>query len=204
MAETRHRARGVERRAEILRAALEIIAERGYRGATLANVAQRVGLTQQGILHYFPTKEALLVGVLEERDDWDAMATFGRGGASAHADDPSHSPWNLDNLGLLIEYNAMRRGIIQTFSALLGESITDGHPAREFFRRRYAWTRRQVAETLRAHYGDTLPSGLTPEQVAPLALAVLDGIQYQWLLDPDEVDMTEAFESLRVLLGPPS
>ncbi|MFF3148912.1 TetR/AcrR family transcriptional regulator, partial [Streptomyces sp. NPDC057927] len=52
------RARSEERRAEIVRAALEVIAERGYRGASMASVAERVGLTQQGLLHYFPTKDA--------------------------------------------------------------------------------------------------------------------------------------------------
>jgi AcrR family transcriptional regulator len=67
------RTRSEERRAEIVRAALEVIAERGYRGASLAAVAERVGLTQQGLLHHFPTKDALLVAVLEERDKWDAV-----------------------------------------------------------------------------------------------------------------------------------
>ena len=59
------RTRSEERRAEIVRAALEVIAERGYRGASLAAVAERVGLTQQGLLHHFPTKEALLVAVMD-------------------------------------------------------------------------------------------------------------------------------------------
>ncbi len=106
------RARSRERRAEIVRAALDVIAERGYRGASLAAVAERVGLTQQGLLHHFPTKEALLVAVLEERDHWDALP--GR-------------RLRMDLLTALVEYNAMRPGIIQTFSALLGESVTDGH-----------------------------------------------------------------------------
>ena len=74
------RVRSEERRAEIVRAALEVIAERGYRGASLAAVAERVGLTQQGLLHYFPTKDALLVAVLEERDQWDADADPAAGG----------------------------------------------------------------------------------------------------------------------------
>lgn len=50
------RARSEERRADILRATLEVIAERGYRGTTLGGVAERVGLTQQGLLHYFPSR----------------------------------------------------------------------------------------------------------------------------------------------------
>jgi AcrR family transcriptional regulator len=180
------RTRSEERRAEIVRAALEVIAERGYRGASLAAVAERVGLTQQGLLHHFPTKEALLVAVLKERDQWDAVPD---------------SRWRLDLLGSLVEYNAMRPGIVQTFSALLGESVTEGHPAREFFTRRYGSVRTSMAAVLRAEYGERLPSGLTPERAAPLLVAVMDGLQYQWLLDPEAVDMPGAFRDFLTLLG---
>lgn len=179
-------ARSEGRRAEILRAALEVIAERGYRGASLAAVAERVGLTQQGLLHHFPTKEALLVAVLEERDQWDAVP---------------NSQWRLDLLGSLVEYNAMRPGIVQTFSALLGESVTEGHPARAFFTSRYVGVRESMADVLRAEYGERLPGGLTPERAAPLLVAVMDGLQYQWLLDPERVDMPEAFRDFLELLG---
>nr|WP_320774207.1 TetR/AcrR family transcriptional regulator [Streptomyces sp. CRN 30] len=180
------RAKGAERRAEIVRAALEVIAERGYRGASLAAVAERVGLTQQGLLHHFPTKDALLVAVLRERDHWDALP----GGRL-----------RLDLLSSLVEYNAMRPGIIQTFSALLGESVTEGHPARGYFAERYGEVRGSMAELLRAEYGDRLPSGLTPERAAPLLVAVLDGLQYQWLLDPESVDMPAVFRDFLTLLG---
>ncbi|MFJ9628195.1 TetR/AcrR family transcriptional regulator [Streptomyces sp. NPDC101175] len=180
------RAKSAERRAEIVRAALEVIAERGYRGASLAAVAERVGLTQQGLLHHFPTKDALLVAVLEERDRWDAIPD---------------SRWPIDLLASLVEYNAMRPAIIQTFSALLGESVTEGHPARDYFTARYARVRAGMADVLRAEYGDTLPNGLTPERTAPLLVAVMDGLQYQWLLDPESVDMPGAFRDFVTLLG---
>ncbi|MDJ0462943.1 TetR/AcrR family transcriptional regulator [Streptomyces sp. H27-C3] len=183
------RARSEERRAEILRAALEVIAERGYRGASLSAVAERVGLTQQGLLHYFPTKESLLVAVLEERDQWDTGAS----GRSAGA-------WRVDLLDSLVEYNAMRPGIVQTFSALLGESVTDEHPARGFFTQRYVQVRAGMAGALRTEYGERLPGGLTPEQAAPLLVAVMDGLQYQWLLDPRSVDMPAAFRDFLGLL----
>lgn len=180
------RVRSEERRAEIVRAALEVIAERGYRGASLAAVAERVGLTQQGLLHYFPTKDALLVAVLQERDQWDAVPD---------------SQWRIDLLASLVEYNAMRPGIIQTFSALLGESVTEGHPARAYFTERYTRVRASMADVLRAEYGDRLPNGLTPERTAPLLVAVMDGLQYQWLLDPESVDMPGAFRDFLTLLG---
>ncbi|QIY70832.1 TetR/AcrR family transcriptional regulator [Streptomyces sp. RLB1-33] len=180
------RARSEERRAEIVRAALEVIAERGYRGASMASVAERVGLTQQGLLHYFPTKDALLVAVLKERDQWDAVPD---------------TQWRVDLLASLVEYNSMRPGIIQTFSALLGESVTEGHPAREYFTERYARVRASMAAVLRAEYGERLPNGLTPERTAPLLVAVMDGLQFQWLLDPESVDMPGAFRDFLALLG---
>lgn len=180
------RARTAGRRAEIVRAALEVIAERGYRGASMAAVAERVGLTQQGVLHYFPTKDALLLAVLKERDQWDAV--------------PGER-WRLDLLGSLVEYNATRPGIVQTFSALLGESVTEGHPARDFFTGRYEEVRASMASVLRAEFGDRLPGGLPPERVAPLLVAVMDGLQFQWLLDPGAVDMPGAFRDFVALLG---
>jgi AcrR family transcriptional regulator len=195
-AENARNVKHAERSAEILRATLEVIAERGYRGTTLGAVAERVGLTQQGLLHYFPTKEALLVAVLEARDQWDT------GGAT-----PSPTGWRLELLTSLVDYNAMRPGIVQTFSALLGESVTEGHPARDFFTRRYVQVRGSMADVLRDEYGDRLPGGLTPEQAAPLLVAVLDGLQFQWLLDPESVDMPEAFRDFLRLLqpdGPPA
>ncbi|GGR89819.1 TetR family transcriptional regulator [Streptomyces humidus] len=183
------RARTEERRAEIVRAALAVIAERGYRGASMAAVAERVGLTQQGLLHHFPTKDALLVAVLRERDQWDALPD---------------TRWRVDLLASLVEYNAMRPGVVQTFSALLGESVTEGHPAREYFTERYTRVRASMAAALRAEYGDRLPNGLTPERTAPLLVAVMDGLQYQWLLDPESVDMPGAFRDFLRLLGEPA
>ncbi|MGP3979776.1 TetR/AcrR family transcriptional regulator [Streptomyces sp. KR80] len=201
-------ARSEERREAILRAALAVIAERGYRGASLSAVAERAGLTQQGLLHYFPTKEALLVAVLEARDEWDTGGATRRGQEGA---------WPLDLYAALIDYNAMRPGVVQTFSALLGESVTEDHRAQEFFRHRYELVRETAAASLRGEFGERLPggtpttpgdgsgNGLTPEQVAPLLIAVMDGLQFQWLLDPGAVDMPAAFRAfLSLLRGQPS
>lgn len=182
--------RGQERRAEIVRRALDVIAERGYRGATLSAVAERAGLTQQGLLHYFPTKEALLIAVLAERDQWDTGAARRDGGGT----------WPLELLASLVEYNAMRPGVVQTFSALLGESVTQGHPARDWFARRYERVRADMADSLRGEFGDRLPGGLTPEGAAPLLVAMLDGLQFQWLHDPDAVDMPALFRAFVSLL----
>ncbi|MFH8409639.1 TetR/AcrR family transcriptional regulator [Streptomyces sp. NPDC018019] len=179
-----------ERRAAILQAAMELIAERGYRGTSLAAVAERAGLTQQGLLHHFPSKELLLVGVLEERDRWDTASAAAASGVR-----------RTDTLAALVDYNAERPGVVQTYTVLSGDSVTEDHPARDFFERRFRRVRETLAEALRAEFGDRLPGGLTPERAAPLLAAVMDGLQLQWLLEPEEVDMPAAFRDFLALLG---
>ncbi|SEL53745.1 TetR/AcrR family transcriptional regulator [Rhodococcus maanshanensis] len=183
-------ARAEARREAIVEAAMAEIAERGYRATTLAAVAERVGLTQPGVLHYFPSKKHLLIGVLEARDQWDTAALLTRS-----------TDVRLSHLEQIVEFNAERPGIVQTFTALAAESTTGQHPAREYFTERYAAARVVFAELLRKEFGDRLPGGLTPEQAAPLLIAMLDGMQIQWLLAPDEVDMPAAFRNFVALLG---
>ncbi|MEU6342703.1 TetR/AcrR family transcriptional regulator [Streptomyces sp. NPDC046977] len=185
-------ARGADRRAAIVQAALEVIAERGYRGASLAAVAERAGLTQQGLLHHFPSKEALLIAVLDMRDQWD-MAS-----AALHG-----TAWPLEMIAGLVEYNATRPGVVQVFTVLAGDSVTEGHPASGYFTERYARVRAWAAQSLRGEYGDVLPGRLTPEQAAPLLVAVMDGLQTQWLHDPGAVDMPAVFRDFVALLTAP-
>jgi AcrR family transcriptional regulator len=183
-------ARAEARREAILDAAMAEIAERGYRATTLAAVAERVGLTQPGVLHYFPSKKHLLIGVLEARDQWDTAALLARS-----------TDVRLSHLEQIVEFNAGRPGVVQTYTALAAESTTGQHPAREYFTERYAAARDAFALLLHKEFGDQLPGGLTPEQAAPLLIAMLDGMQIQWLLAPDEVDMADAFRNFVSLLS---
>ncbi len=57
------------RRAEILKAALEVIAEEGYAGASLRRVADRAGCTTGAVTYSFANKEALMAAVIESRFD---------------------------------------------------------------------------------------------------------------------------------------
>jgi AcrR family transcriptional regulator len=58
-----------ERPQELLDAALTVFAERGYRNATLDDVADAAGVTKGTIYHYFSTKEALLLRAIEHYQD---------------------------------------------------------------------------------------------------------------------------------------
>ncbi len=55
------------RRAEIVDAAVDVFGRLGFRQGSVREVAAAVGLTVQGVLYYFPTKEELLMATLERR-----------------------------------------------------------------------------------------------------------------------------------------
>jgi len=54
------------KRDEILEAALELIAERGFHGAPMAMIAEKAGVGAGTIYRYFETKEALIRQLFEE------------------------------------------------------------------------------------------------------------------------------------------
>jgi AcrR family transcriptional regulator len=55
----------VNRKAEIISAAIEVFAENGYYRSTTAQVAERAKISQPYIFRFFSTKEALLLSALE-------------------------------------------------------------------------------------------------------------------------------------------
>lgn len=180
------------RREEIIDAALELFAVRGYQGASMDAIAQRVGLTRQGVLHYFPGKERLLVEVLGRREDF---ARERLRSAYAEEDLPAQ-------MAQVVAHDHERAGLTQVYSVLLGESVTEGHPAQEYFRDHYATVRARMVDSFAERWGERLPSGLTPHAAATALLALLDGMQQQWLLDPEQDDHPEVMRDvLTVLLG---
>lgn len=55
----------VERHREILAESLELIAEVGYHGASLRELAKRLGISQPSLYHYFASKEELVEQIIE-------------------------------------------------------------------------------------------------------------------------------------------
>lgn len=63
---TRTRRSRAEREQQIVSAAKEVFAECGYGSASVAEIAQRVGIVEGAIYRYFPSKRDLLVRVMHE------------------------------------------------------------------------------------------------------------------------------------------
>lgn len=79
-----HRAR---RRADVLRAAEQIVVSEGSHALTVAAVAARTGLARPSVYAYFPSTEALLVALVEEGfDRWTATLQDATAGVTAPRD----------------------------------------------------------------------------------------------------------------------
>ena len=183
-------AKTAQRRREILQTAIEVFAEYGYHGSSLREIAARVGLSETGLTHHFGGKQALLSAVIQERDNED-QAAF----ANAH----------LTGIAELVRHNAQRPGVVQLFALLLAEATVATHPAHEFFTERYERLREQVTGYLSAAQREgRIRADRDPGQAAVVLLALLDGLQIQWLYDRD-VDMVAVFDAFyETWLAPPS
>ncbi|MCS5720151.1 TetR/AcrR family transcriptional regulator [Herbiconiux sp. CPCC 205763] len=170
-------AKSAERRRSIIDAAHAVFAERGYNAGSFQAVADRVGMSQTGLLHYFPAKSDLLLAVLQRRDE-----------VSTAAVDPTAG--FAESVLLKARANERIPGVIQLYAVLSGESTTEGHPARAYFTTRFDRLRTGTAAELRALQADGLLGGSVDVAIAAASLAALwDGLQLQWLLAPGEVDV---------------
>jgi AcrR family transcriptional regulator len=187
-------AKGRDRRDAILVAANEVFATRGFRGASLATIAKRVGMSEPGLLHHFASKEELLLELLKLRDQHDDERIAEARAAHAHV---------LDVLLELCRQNEERPGIVRLFTILAAESVDDDHPAHDWFLARYGDRRGVLVDRLaNAQREGTVDADLEPDAVASQILAMFDGLQLQWLLDPEAVDMTAVFEDFLARLRP--
>jgi AcrR family transcriptional regulator len=172
-------AKSKQRREGIVNAAYEVFAARGYRGGSLQDVADRVGMSQTSLLHYFPTKRELLLAVLERRD-------------SVSGDGKPRDPEEAlaDAVIRQARFNETVPGVIELYTVLCAESITDDHPGRGYFTERYERLRRSYLRAFSALAGEgRLRPGVDPERAAASLIALWDGIQTQWLMAPERVDM---------------
>lgn len=178
---TRRSPRGETRRAEILEAAAEEFAVHGYHGASIAAIAERVGITQSGILHHFPSKEVLLDAVVQNRFTEDAAIVdrLGLGAASP-----------FGGYETLVDRNAHDRIWVQFLMVIQAEGLTEDNPAHELIRARFARVRSRMLHRIRTHEGDPfdIPAGIDRDDLVVLFLAALDGMQLQWLYD-ESIDM---------------
>jgi AcrR family transcriptional regulator len=170
-----------ERRQQIVDAAVEVFSASGYRKGSLRDVAEKVGLSQAGLLHHFPSKEHLLQAVLSWRDD-TSRRLIGE-----------PFPEGIELLRALVkvaEYNASTPELVELHVIVSAEGTSEDHPLRDYFVSRYAYLFDLVHQAFEraAAEGQLLP-GVDCASAARTLIALMDGLQIQWLLIRDQVDM---------------
>ena len=190
---TRTRLRPQERKDQILAAASHLIAQRGFRGVSLDDIAAACDFTKHGLLHHFPSKTILLAAVLQRRDandnasiaDVDLAEVLDAAGARAV-------------LTRLVHRNLQQRPLIHLYTTLSAEALEPGHPASAYFIDRLAVVRTGLQELVLAWHP-------FPDLAANELIGYLEGLQLQWLRDPT-IDFERQWELFadRFFVDPPA
>ncbi|KAA9107701.1 TetR/AcrR family transcriptional regulator [Microbacterium rhizomatis] len=179
-------------RAAILDAALEVFAEAGYRGGSLRHIAERVGMSEPALMHHFHSKAGLLQGVLDHRDQRSyAIAPIDR----------LPGEQSIRGLIALVRHNASTPGVVELYAILAAEATSDSHPAHGYFVSRYEFVRASIVDSFRQLEEEgQLAAGVTPQSAADATIAIMDGLQVQWLLDRGALDMADELAAfLRII-----
>jgi AcrR family transcriptional regulator len=178
-----------ERRRAVLTEALKLFAERGYAAVTMEDIARAAGLTKGGVYFHFPSKEAVLLAALQQQLEQFADQLRSR---------------------LLAEPDPRRRLdlYVQAHLATLGETAPlqvwaealRRPEGRDLLRDAYRAARQEL-QTLLKTITDGAPGD--SETRAALLIACLDGLELQWLADPEAVEALPALsEALaRLVMG---
>ncbi|KRE77801.1 MULTISPECIES: TetR/AcrR family transcriptional regulator [Micrococcaceae] len=178
-------------RAKAIQAAIELFSTSGYNKSSIAEVALRTGLSQSGLLHHFPNKTALLTAVLEQREKEDSEFLFGEGAAPMG--------WAaFDSLVALVARNSTRPEWIGLFVRISAEATEAKHPANQWMLDHYRSTREWLTQAIEdgKRTGEILPDAPV-EAIVRNTIAVLDGLQQQWVAEPHSMSMVA---ELRVYL----
>ncbi|MEU0070019.1 TetR/AcrR family transcriptional regulator [Streptomyces sp. NPDC006332] len=180
------------RKAEIVDAAERAFAVTGYHGGSLREIARDLDLSFTSLRHHFPSKETLLIAVLENADQRE-QAVF--------EEDLLHRGL-IEAVVALAERNLARPEALRLLAVMSAEASSTSHPAHAWFVERYDRVRALIENGIRSDIAQgRLPADTKPAEAAYAFVALWDGLQLQWLIDPN-FDLVPALEkSLRTQLG---
>jgi len=185
---------GVEpvRQAQIIDAALRLIAKHGSHNVSIQSVATEAGLSKGAVLHYYPTKDSLFAAVF--REFFRRMFERCRDTMARH-EDPleklrSIGDWLFDendaivSLGYPLYLECMARAVYEkTFHRLFHDWVND-------------WV-----ELLKVAIADGIEKGdfvdVHPEETGRAISAFSQGVAFRWYLDREKHSTQWARETLR-------
>ena len=169
---------GIRRRGEILDSATRVFGQHGYAGGTLKQIAEDVGCSPAALVRHFATKEDLLIAVLLNSDARNGEELFGASEGIA----------DFDNSVRLVAHNIEHRGLVELLLTVATEASNHDHPAHPHMVERYA----RHVDNLSRRLRDARERGeirrFTDQEIEYEArgfVAHMDGLELQWLLDPE-------------------
>lgn len=194
LARKRVRGNPAERREQILQEAVRLIGERGYYGFSIRELAQRCQLTDPGLLHYFPSKEKLLIAVLEDCDLKGAEAVRATTGV-----DPAPDSLSIEQLRAIfhaiLKRNMGRPDLMRFYATLRAEAMSADHPAHPFFKKRQATILETFGRSLAEH-------AALPTSTALLLQAMMRGLEIEWMRSERSFDLIAEWDRAFDLLVP--
>src|SRR5205823_1090088 len=148
------------------------------------------------VIHHFKTKEALLAEVVAVIDERRADLDFQGGDV--------RGPERLIRVGALgarLEASEELANLQRLATVMVAEALDREHPRHDYFVGRHREFRARVAETLRIGIVEGwVRDDVDPEVGAIMIVGALQGMQIQWLLDPDRVPISTATQTFADLL----
>ena len=191
-----------QRREQIVEVATELVARHGFNGLALQEVADAVGISQAGLLHYIGNKNGLLELLLFDRyDKQGTPQDFLDSGApgAVHPDGMSLPAY----FRFLTAFNEARPALMELYMTLGVEATDPNHPVHEYFCRRpdtvwefYSTFTWRLPPEVEARGG-----WATMRPLVEMAIEAMDGMQIRYFRSPS-ISLTEEWARWEALLFP--
>lgn len=177
------------RRAQLIGVTIDLVAQHGYPGTSLARIAEAAGISKAAVLYHFPAKDAVVraayASVLESLTEYVGAAVGPRAGAAAV------EAYIRSLVGYMRDRPAHTRMIVEALGEETGISDTPNAGSR----------RDAVAGLIDAAKADgDYRADVDPQATAVIVNGAIDAIVSESLADPG-FDTTHAAEELVTLLG---
>ena len=176
-------------RTRIIDAAGKLMADKGVKLTTLADIAREAGISRGTLFYYYASKNDLIYDILEKHlsDLTDAIFASLPRRRSSTADLASVLQSALT--GLIQDENSGRINLY-----LLQEAIIDNSDLKDRFAVKYQTWRELIAGQIARVFG--ISDSRRLQALGTLLLAMIDGLTIQFLLAPQSVNFQEISQQM--------
>jgi len=181
-------------RTRIIDAAGKLMADKGVKLTTLADIAREAGISRGTLFYYYASKNDLIYDILEKHlsDLTDAIFASLPRRRSSTADLASVLQSALT--GLIQDENSGRINLY-----LLQEAIIDNSDLKDRFAVKYQTWRELIAGQIARAFGISDSSRLSA--LGTILLAMIDGLTIQFLLAPQSINFQEISQQMVYMIS---